>query len=289
MSDIAIIGTGKLGTNLGYTLSQKGHRITALSDKNLSSARQSHQFIGQGKVTDDNPVAARLGQWVILAVPDDAIETVARELTDSALDWQDKFVFHCSGLHTTESLDSLEKKGALVASLHPIQTFSQKKPDPDAFKGIFFGLEGKGEAINLAIGITRQLGGTHFVLKAPDKPLYHAACSMASNFLTTLLDSAAEVLSQTGLSKPVASQVLFPLVKGTLQNVNKFNAGAALTGPIARGDKKTIVKHLQALHKHPELHDLYTTMANQTFQIAKREKKLTEEKIKALEALLGDK
>lgn len=289
MSDIAIIGAGKLGTNLGYALLRKGHRIAAYSDKNLSAAQESQQIIGQGKFTDDNRFAAQYGHWIILTVPDDAIETVAEELAESDMEWKDKFVFHCSGLLTTESLRSLEMRGALVASLHPIQSFPQKKPDLKAFEDIFFGLEGKQEALNLAIGITRQLGGKYFILEAHNKPLYHTACSMASNFLATLLDTAAELLSQAGLADSTASQVLMPLVQGTLQNVKKFDAGTALTGPIVRGDEKSIAKHLKALSKHPELRDLYSTIAYQSLQIAKREGKMPEEKFKALKALLEGK
>lgn len=289
MSDIAIIGAGKLGTNLGYALLRKGHRITAFSDKNLSAAQESQQIIGQGKFTDDNRFAAQYGHWIILTVPDDAIETVAEELAESDMEWQDKFVFHCSGLLTTESLRSLEMRGALVASLHPIQSFPQKKPDLKAFEDIFFGLEGKQEALNLAIEITRQLGGKYFILEAHNKPLYHTACSMASNFLATLLDTAAELLSQAGLADSTASQVLMPLVQGTLQNVKKFDAGTALTGPIARGDEKSIAKHLEALHKLPKLRDLYSTIAYRSLQIAKRDGKMPEEKFKALKALLEGK
>jgi predicted short-subunit dehydrogenase-like oxidoreductase (DUF2520 family) len=289
MSDIAIIGAGKLGTNLGYALVQSGHRITAISDKNLSSAKESQQLIDQGDATDDNRSAARHGQWIILAVPDDAIEPVAEELADSKINWQNKFVFHCSGLYTTEALKSLEKRGALVASIHPVQSFPQKIPDPRIFKDIFFGLEGKPEALKLAKGIARQLGSKFFILEPDDKPLYHSACSIASNFLVTLLDTATQLLSQAGLDDSMASRVLMPLVQGTLQNVNKFNAETALTGPVARGDHHSIAKHLEALQKLPDLHGLYKTMAKQSLQIAKRERSLSEEKIKALEDLLADK
>jgi predicted short-subunit dehydrogenase-like oxidoreductase (DUF2520 family) len=289
MSDITIIGAGKLGTNLAYALFRKGHRIKALSDKKLSSARESRQLIGQGKVYDKNRAAARYGQWIILSVPDDAIQPVVRELADSEIDWHDRFVFHCSGLHTSECLNSLEKKGALVASIHPAQSFSRKKPNLRVFENIFFGLEGKQEAIDLAIGITRQLGGKYFILEAQYKPLYHTACSIASNFLVTLLDTASELLSKAGLADSMVSQVLMPLVQGTLQNVNKFDAGKALTGPVARGDKTSIVMHLEALHNFPELRALYTTLAYRSLQIAKREHYLSEEKIKAMEALLGGK
>ncbi len=289
MSDIVIVGAGKLGTNLGYALRQKGHRITAISDKNLSSAQESQKLIGQGKVFDDNRSAAINGQWIILTVPDDAITTVAEDLADSPVKWQDRFVFHCSGLNTTESLDSLARRGALVASLHPVQSFPQKKPNPKAFEGIFFGLEGKQEALALATEITRQLGGEHFILEAQNKPLYHTACSMASNFLASLLDTATELLSQAGLPKSMAPHVLMPLVQGTLQNVNKFDAGTALTGPVARGDENSITKHLDALRNLPELRKFYATIALRSLEIAQREKYLSEEKVKALKALLGDK
>jgi len=289
MSEIAIIGAGKLGTNLGYALSQKSHRIATLSDRHLSIAQESQQFIGQGEYVDDNRYAARHGQWIILTVPDDAIETVAKELADSDIGWQDKFVFHCSGLLTTESLGPLEKRCALVASIHPVQSFPQKKPDPKAFQDIFFGLEGKQKALELATRIVRQLGGQHFILEAQNKPLYHTACSMASNFLATLLDTAIELLKQAGLTKSEASQALLPLVQGTLHNVKNFDTSTALTGPVVRGDKETIAKHLEALLKHPELRDLYIKMAYRSLYIAKRENKMPEEKFKALKVLLEGK
>ena len=288
MSDIAVIGAGKLGTNLAYALSSKGHRVKAIADKYHSSAQECRQFIGQGKVFDDNDSAARDGQWVILTVPDDAIETVAEELASSTIDWPGRFVFHCSGLHTLEDLDSLEKRGALVASIHPVQSFPQKKPAPTVFQDIFFALEGNKKALQLAIGITRQLGANFFVLEAKNKPLYHTACSMASNFLATILDAATELLLKAGLDASIVPQMLMPLVQGTLQNVNKFDAGKALTGPVARGDKTSVAKHLEALRQLPELRDLYSSLAIRSLQIAKRENHLAEEKIKSLEALLGD-
>jgi predicted short-subunit dehydrogenase-like oxidoreductase (DUF2520 family) len=289
MSDITLIGTGKLGTSLGFALSLKGSRIVALSDRNLSSAKESRQIIGEGKVFKENASAARLGDWIILTVPDDEIEKVAGELADSDIEWKGKYVFHCSGLHSTESLISLKKKGARVASLHPVRSFARKKTAPDAFEDIFFGLEGKAEALKAAKEIVLQLGGRYFILRPEDKPLYHTACSMASNFLVTILDTAVYLLQQAGLTKSVASQILFPLVQGTLQNVKKFNAGSALTGPIVRGDKVSVQKQLKALEKFPEVLKLYKKLASQTLCFARREKNLSEADFKTLKALLEEK
>jgi predicted short-subunit dehydrogenase-like oxidoreductase (DUF2520 family) len=287
MSDIAIIGTGNLGAHLGYALSRKGHRIKALSDKNPSQARRCRQIIGQGEYRDDNLLAARDGQWIMLTVPDDEIEGVARELAATPVDLRDKFIFHCSGLFTIECLIPLEKRGASVATLHPVQSFPEKKPDPDTFQGIFFGVEGSGKALQMAVEITRQLGARHVVLEGKNKPFYHLACSMASNFLVTLLDMAAELLLKAGLNDSAASEILMPLVQGTLQNVKEFDAGRALTGPVARGDEAAIAEHLRALQKHAELREIYVQMAGRSLQIVRREKKLPAEKIRAMEDLLG--
>jgi predicted short-subunit dehydrogenase-like oxidoreductase (DUF2520 family) len=237
---------------------------------------------------DDNRDAARYGRWIILTVPDDEVEQVTAELASSDVEWKDKFVFHCSGLLSSESLIPLEKKGAWTASIHPVQSFPRKKPKSHAFQDIYFSLEGKKNSLELAKKIVRQLDGKHFFIDAKNKPLYHTACSMASNFLVTLLDTAIELLEQAGLTKSEASQVLFPLVQGTLQSVKKFDASSALTGPIVRGDERSIAQHIQALQKFPQLRGLYLEIADRSLQIAKREKKLPAEKIKAIEALLGE-
>ncbi len=289
MSDIVIIGAGKVGTSLGYALSKKKNRIKALVCKSINSAKESQKMIGQGEIFDDKSLAARQGQWIILSVPDDEIEKTARELATLDMEWKGRFVFHCSGLHSSESLKHLEKRGALTASIHPIQSFPRKKPTFDAFRGIYFGLEGKGKALELAKRVVRQLEGQYVILENRDKPLYHVACSMASNFLVTLLDAVSFLLEQTGLDENVNSQILFPLVQGTLQNVKNFDTHSALTGPIFRGDEESIQKHLKALRKFPLQKKLYQELSAYTLQIVEEEKILSSEKIRALRALLGEK
>jgi len=289
MSDIVIIGAGKVGTSLGYALSRKKHTIKALVCKSIYSAMESQKMIGQGEIFDDKALAARQGQWIVLSVPDDEIEKSARELATSDMGWEGRLVFHCSGLLSTESLKHLEKKGAWTASIHPIQSFPQKKPALDAFKGIYFGLEGKGKALDLAKRIVHQLESQYVILESQDKPLYHVACSMASNFLVTLLDAASLLLGQIGKDENVNFQLLLPLVQGTLQNVKNFNTHSALTGPIFRGDEKSIQKHLRALRKFPLQKKIYQELGRYMLQIVEGEKKLPSKKIRALRALLEGK
>lgn len=289
MIDISIIGAGKLGTCLGYALSKNGYKIKALSCKSTSSAKESRKIIGKGKALINNVETAREGELVIVCVPDEKIEKVARGLAMSDIEWSKKFVFHCSGLLAAAALKPLQRKGALTASFHPIQSFSRKIANTKQFEGIYFGLEGCPEALSLAKKIVLKLGGHYIILQAQDKPAYHAACSIASNLFVALLDIAVSLLEKIGFKEEKATTILLPLVQGTLHNVKKFNIWPSLTGPAIRGDHQSIKKHLESLRNFPLYYEIYSKLTIQALEIARKEKKLSPQKIKALRNLLEEK
>jgi predicted short-subunit dehydrogenase-like oxidoreductase (DUF2520 family) len=288
MTNISIIGAGRLGTSLASALRKKGYSIKALSCRKSYEAKESQKIVGEGRALTDNIRAARLGNLVFLCLPDEEIEKVAAQLASSNIDWSKKLVFHCSGLLPSKILKPLKDRGALTASFHPVQSFAQKKTDPANFKGVYFGIEGCSKALTSARKIVHKLGGHPFILKAKDKAVYHSACSIASNFLVILLDMAVSLLKQTGLNEEKALQVLLPLVQGTLHNVKKFNMGMSLTGPVIRGDQKTVSSHLRALRAFPSYPETYRKLAEQALEIAKREKRLSSQKIRAMKNLLEE-
>jgi predicted short-subunit dehydrogenase-like oxidoreductase (DUF2520 family) len=287
MMDISIIGAGRLGASLGYALRKKGHKIRALSCKSLPSAKESRKIIGEGQALTDNREAAKKGKVVFICVPDEEIERITKDLSRSDIDWTKRHVFHCSGLLPSEILIPLRKKRAWTASFHPVQSFPLKRASQNQFMGIYFGLEGCTESLSLGKKMVHQLGGQTIILEASSKPLYHAACSISSNFLVVLLDVATSLLDQMGLEKE-SFQILFPLLKTTLHNVKKFNIESSLTGPIMRGDRQSIEMHLEALSLFPQYHEIYTILAEQALEIAKKEGKLPPHKVKALMRLLED-
>ena len=288
MIDIAIIGAGNLGTSLGFALSRKGYKVRALSCRTLESATKSQQIIGKGKTSTDNIQTAKQGNVLFICVPDGEIVKVVKELSGGQLTWREKYVFHCSGLLPSEVMKPLKTKGALTASLHPIQSFSQKKGDLKQFEGIYFGLEGDDKALGLAQKMVRSLGSHSIYIRAQDKPIYHAACSVASNFFVVLLDTAVSLLKHIGLEEKQAFKAVMPLIQGTLRNVKELNIEDSLTGPVIRGDQESVEKHLDALRKFPGYYKTYLSLADQALEIAKR-KKLPPEKIKALKNLLEGK
>jgi predicted short-subunit dehydrogenase-like oxidoreductase (DUF2520 family) len=225
----------------------------------------------------------------VLSVPDDMIEDVTKELASTTLDWSNKFVFHCSGLVSSLVLEPLRLKGALTASIHPVQSFPQKISDPHVFQRLYFGIDAQNTSLQICKKIVSKLGGRYFILREKDKPLYHAALSIASNFFIVLIETAAFLLQQAGVDDDQAPEILFPLLQKTLQNVKTFNIPAALTGPIIRGDINSVKKNLEALRDYPSQEKMYQDLGARALEIARKEKKLSPQKIKALEALLAGK
>lgn len=287
MAEIVIIGAGRLGTALGRALAGKGHKIRALTCRRLKSASESRAIIGQGRAMTDNAAAARLGRIIFLCLPDEEIPRMASLLARSQTDWAGRFVFHTSGLLSSGALKPLQKKGALIASIHPVQAFPHKKTRPSQFRGISFGLEGDKKALVLARGLVRQLDGRAMVIPEEAKPLYHAACSFASNFLVILLDAAAVLLSQAKIPRKEAVRMLFPLLQGTLRNVKKLDTSGSLTGPLVRGDSASVGAHLDALKRLPQYAEIYRKLSLMGLEMA-RKKGLSPRKVRALKKRLGE-
>jgi predicted short-subunit dehydrogenase-like oxidoreductase (DUF2520 family) len=117
------------------------------------------------------------------------------------------------------------------------------------------------------------------------RPLYHASAAFASNYLVTLLAAAARLWQPLGGSEPQALEALLPLVRTTLDNVERTGTANALTGPISRGDVRTVRRHLKALaHDAPDLLPLYRELGSQTLPLTHLEAGLKAE----LQSILSD-
>jgi len=107
-------------------------------------------------------------------------------------------------------------------------------------------------------------------IRGQARPLYHAAAVMASNHLVALIDAAQGLLSEAaGVDRETALRALAPLVRSSVSNVLNHGPGAALTGPVERGDGATVAAHLQALAATP-VADLYRAAGLHTLDLARR-------------------
>ena len=270
MKSFSIVGAGRLGTVLGAALVRQGWTAAAIVDKDPGAARESRRIIGRGTAVAGLGGTARLGDVVIIAVPDNAVGRVAAGLARSGVSWAGRFVFHTSGLLPARVLEPLRKRGARIASVHPVQSFPRKDAPASIFRGITWGVEGDPAAVAAAEEMVRSLRGNVLLLSEKDKPLYHAACSLASNAMIALEWTASGMLGAAGIGEKAAAGMLFPLVQGTLQNVNNLGLEKALTGPILRGDVVTVRKHLEALRDDPHARGVYLVMGKQILRLAEK-------------------
>src|SRR5205823_5387263 len=115
------------------------------------------------------------------------------------------------------------------------------------------------EARALGFELAELLGLQPFALSDDERALYHAGAVVASNFLVTLHEAAAELVE----AAEAPAEALQPLMRRVIEN------GFELTGPVARGDFATIEAHLAAIReRRPSLEPLYRTLTEATEALA---------------------
>ncbi len=234
----------------------------------------------------DPDAVAAAADLVFATVPDDAIADVA-----AAVAWRPgQMVVHCSGSLSAEVLEPARRIGASVGGLHPLQTFADARKAADALAGAAFGLEAEDECLATVLkALVSVLGGTAIVLRAEDKPLYHAAAVVACNYLVTLFSLATGLWESFGVARQDAARALLPLVRGTLANLETVGLPGGLTGPIARGDVGTVEKHLAALEAAaPDLLPVYRELGLRTIPIGVGKGTLNAFAADQLRRLLGE-
>ena len=154
----------------------------------------------------------------------------------SPRDRPDLLVGHCSAATTLEPLGVAD-----AFSLHPLMTITD---DGATFAGATAAIAGSTpRALALAETLAEALGMRPVHVADEDRAAYHAAASIASNFLVTLEGVAERLAATAGVDR----EPLVALVRASVENWAAAGAAAALTGPIARGDEQTVQRQRDAV------------------------------------------
>jgi predicted short-subunit dehydrogenase-like oxidoreductase (DUF2520 family) len=168
------------------------------------------------------------------------MEEVAERIADEGALLPDAVVFHCSGFLSSEVLRAVKKKGAHIASVHPVRSFANLDMSIADFPGTFCGIEGEAHAQEVVRELFTKLGGIVFPLSKEGKVLCHAGHVFASNYLVSLLECAHRLYGAAGIPEELSWRLMEPLVRGTVENVMRLGPSNALTGPIARGESGVV-------------------------------------------------
>lgn len=236
---IALVGAGRVGGSL--------HQ--ALLDAGLDAR------LGTRDSLDEALDGAELA---LLCVPDERISEVCARVVPGHPSL--RHVGHTSGVSTLDVLAPATDAGLGVLSIHPLQTIPTPRTaltnSPAAVAG------SSPDALEIAKSVASAAGLQPFEVPENARAAYHAAASIASNFLIALEESAAGLLERAGVAD--ARELLSPLVLRTAANWAEAG-GETLTGPIARGDQETVQRHREAIAEFdPELSELYDVLAART-------------------------
>src|SRR5207248_2016416 len=117
--------------------------------------------------------------------------------------------------------------GAQLFGLHPLQTVAEAGA---SLHGCACAVAGSTEpALAEAERIARNLGMRPFTLRDDQRPAYHAAASIASNYLVTLQAAAATLAERAGIDELDAGALFGPLVRTTVENWISLGPADALT------------------------------------------------------------
>jgi predicted short-subunit dehydrogenase-like oxidoreductase (DUF2520 family) len=248
---LAIIGAGRVGRALGRRLREEGWKIGAVVTRSEASARRAVRFIGGGQAHAVVVRSILASQVILIAVPDDEIAGVAAELSRvGGEELQNKVVLHTSGALDSRALGAVKVQGAAIGSMHPLQTFTGK--NVPSLEGRVFAVEGDTRAVRDAQQIARSLGGSPVRIAGEKKVLYHAAAAIAAGQVLAMEEAATQLLISLGMVRREAVRALLPLTRQVLENLERLGPHAAWTGPLSRGDYKTVAAHVLALRDSPE-------------------------------------
>jgi predicted short-subunit dehydrogenase-like oxidoreductase (DUF2520 family) len=228
----ALVGAGRLGTALAAALRDAGAAVDGPLGRGADGAG---------------------ADVVLLCVPDQEIEAAAAAIAPGPL------VGHCSGALGLEALGDRE-----AFSLHPLMTVTGEGA---RFAGAGAAVDGTTDrAVATATALAEAVRLRPIRIAPEDRAAYHAAASIASNFLVTLQAAAERLAATAGADRAV----FVPLVRATVENWAALGPERALTGPVARGDEATVERQRAAVGQRvPELLPLFDALAEATRDLAK--------------------
>ncbi len=290
--NIAIVGAGKVGSVLGRILAENGERIVAVVSRSMRSARAAGRFVRCKNVSTSLAAIPPRTDLVYITTPHAAVQEVAHKLAAVAhLNFRRLAVCHASGMLTAAALEPLAKKGATVFSFHPLQTFprdfSPKEILPTA-RNIWYGVDGTRTALRKARQLARALKGNVVVIRPERRALYHAACVVASNHLTTMLWVVEQMFKALKTNERTFYPLFEPIIMATLHNVARTSPAQALSGPIARGGVETVAEHFDALRQFaPQLIPYFAAVSAETTRLAEAKGSIDAAKAQALYELIA--
>lgn len=275
---VGFIGPGKVGVSLGRYFTYKGIELVGFLGRNITHTIEAAK-VTNSKAYNNLEELIKDSEIIFITTPDDVISIIDKKL--SKFNLMNKSICHVSGACSSTILNNAKQSGALIYSVHPIFAFSSKDILMQDLEKIYFSIEGSYltkkdnilKSFNCELSIIKLMNiikNKFFVRDKEDSATYHLANVFVSNLTLSLIKAGSEYLTSINIKEEDAIGALMPLILGNINSISKKGFVNSLTGPVARGDKGTIEKHLAVLRENHK--NIYKDLSlNILDLVAKRE------------------
>ncbi len=206
---------------------------------------------------------------VLIAVSDEAIPVISERLAHRPCAPNEVWL-HLSGALPSQAARWDERRPRAVGTLHPMVALPGVEASPDLLRQATCGIAGDVAAAAAARVLGETLMMKVIEIDDEDRALYHAAAVSVAGHATALLSQATEMLRRVGFEEPEARGALVALMSTALENLNEGTPQEQITGPVARGDARTVGLHLEALQRElPEALPAYLSLARASLSISR--------------------
>lgn len=245
MYKVGIIGAGKVGTSFGLYFFKRGYlKLLGFYSRSFKNSIRAAK-LSNSKAFDSLEDLVLNSDVIFITTPDDEIKNVFDEI--KKLNIERKIICHCSGSLSSQVFFDGTTKNISTLSCHPILAISSYEDGYRDLSGAFFTLEGSKRAIDVISKELRLMNNPYKILESDKKCGYHLATVFISNLIIGLCEISVKLLMKSGFTKDEAMDGLSILAKKNLDKFFEIGAENALTGPVERGDIKTVKRHLKFL------------------------------------------
>lgn len=273
-----VIGAGKVGLGLARALGDRGWSLAGVWNRGAAGRRAARRFLGVPVLRGPLPPTLGAVDLVLVTVSDTALPEAAGMLASVRLP------AHAVVAHTAGALPAsvlAPSRARHLGSLHPMLACADARQAATSLPGATFTLEGGPTARRLLARVVAALGGRALSLDAAAKPRYHAALVLASNLAVALVEVAMREGRRSGLADPRA---VAEMARGAVTLAALRGPRDALTGPVLRGDARTVASHVRVLRG--ESRRIYVLLSRVALELA-RERGLSRAAARALARTLG--
>lgn len=249
---IDIIGAGNLAWNLAPAFENAGVSVRQVYSRDTEKAHKLANRLYEGQVKEDLDFSKSNADVIIIAVSDDAIEEVAKEVSLP----ENIILVHTSGSIALSELGYAATPN--IGVFYPLQTFT-KNQQVD-FSTIPILIEGENrQTVDVLSSLSKTLTSNVNIISSAQRQQIHLAAVFASNFTNWMLTQSETILKDANLD----FSLIHALIAQSINNAIQSGPDHSQTGPAKRADYEVLDKHMQLLESKPEHQELYKLVSQQ--------------------------